>query len=58
MLIDAYLNNGLLFEAHIYPKGPHGLSLANEITWEGNPDMKDAHIAGWIDLAVEWIKLQ
>ncbi len=56
LLIDAYLENGLSFEAHIYPKGPHGLALANEITWEGNPDMRDAHVASWIDLSVDWVK--
>ena len=56
LLIDAYLENGLSFEAHIYPKGPHGLSLANEITWEGNSAMRDAHVASWIGLSVEWVK--
>ena len=56
LLIDAYLENGLSFEAHIYPKGPHGLALANEITWEGNPDMRDAHVASWIGLSVDWVK--
>lgn len=57
-LIEAYIQNGIPFEAHIYPYGPHGMALANEVTWEGNPDMKDAHVAGWIDLSAEWVRIQ
>ena len=56
MLIDAYIENGLSFEAHIYPKGPHGLSLANEVTWEGNAVMRDPHVASWIGLSVDWVR--
>lgn len=56
LLIDAYIENGISFEAHIFPKGPHGLALANEATCENNPEMNDSHIAHWIDLSVEWIK--
>ena len=56
LLIDAYLENGVSFEAHIYPKGPHGLALANEITWQGNEAMRDPHVASWIGLSADWIK--
>jgi acetyl esterase/lipase len=56
LLIDAYLENGVSFEAHIFPKGPHGLALANEITWGNNPDMYDLHVANWIGLSAEWVK--
>ena len=57
-LMEAYIQNGIPFEAHIFPKGPHGMSLANEVTWEGNPDMVDPHVAKWIDLSVEWVNAQ
>ncbi len=56
MLVNAYVENGLDFEAHIYPYGPHGLSLANTKTFEGNPDYINFHVATWIDLSVMWIK--
>lgn len=57
-LMEAYIQNGIPFEAHIYPNGPHGMSLASEITWEGKPEMVDPHVATWIDLSVEWVNLQ
>jgi acetyl esterase/lipase len=56
LLMNAYLENGVLFEAHIFPKGPHGMALANEITWNNSPDMYDLHVAHWIELSAEWIK--
>jgi hypothetical protein len=54
--MNAYLENGVLFEAHIFPNGPHGMALANEITWNNSPDMYDLHVAHWIELSAEWIK--
>lgn len=57
-LMEAYIQNRIPFEAHIFPKGPHGMALANEETWEGNPDMVDPHVAKWIDLSVEWVNMQ
>jgi dipeptidyl aminopeptidase/acylaminoacyl peptidase len=46
--------NKVPFELHIYPKGPHGLSLANE---ETNTDSMNIypHVSGWIDLCMEWL---
>ena len=55
-LMEAYIQNGIAFEAHIYPVGPHGMSLANEITWEGNREMIDPHVATWAALSVDWVK--
>jgi len=56
MLINAYLENKLSFEAHIYPFGHHGLSLATAKTAEGNAASIDPHVATWADLSVMWIK--
>jgi acetyl esterase/lipase len=42
------------FEMHIYPHGPHGLSLATAETDEGRG--QDAHISGWIKLCTEWLQ--
>ena len=44
---------GVRFEAHIYPFGPHGMSLADG-TGIGP---KDDHVAKWFPQAVEWLKL-
>ena len=43
------------FELHVYPRGPHGLSLATRETSCGNRGLEDARVAEWIRLAVEWI---
>ncbi len=56
MLINAFIENGLSFEAHIYPFGHHGLSLANKRTAEGNVASINPHIATWAELSVMWIK--
>ena len=46
---------GVPFEAHVYPCGPHGLGLANEIT-ALNEKMLLPRVEGWVDLAFGWIK--
>jgi acetyl esterase/lipase len=48
---------GVPFELHIYQTGPHGLSLCDETTsYTENLMVPDA--AGWIDLAIAWVKRQ
>lgn len=42
------------FEMHIYPDGPHGLSLANEETDDGNMGSYP-HVATWMKLCIEWL---
>lgn len=43
------------FEMHIYTKGGHGLSLANEeVCW---PHECDPHAGSWIKLCEEWLKM-
>lgn len=55
-IVNAYVNNGLSFEAHIYPNGPHGLSLCNEITWEGAHNNLNPHAETWAELSLMWMK--
>ncbi len=55
LLVNAYLDNGLPFEAHLYPKGGHGLSLASPVTAEGRPWSINPHIATWAELSIMWI---
>ena len=56
LLVDAYIENGLSFEAHIYPFGPHGLSLATEETYDNQPEWINPHAATWAGLSLMWIK--
>lgn len=56
LLVNALVENGVMCEAHIYPQGVHGLSLANKETWAEKPQMIEPHVETWIDLAIKWIK--
>ena len=48
-------NNNIPFELHIFPKGQHGLSLADERT--GNEGtIVNRHAGRWFELCVEWLK--
>ncbi len=47
---------GVPFELHVYPNGPHGLSLATRETSCGNRGLEDSHVADWVRLAVEWMR--
>lgn len=42
------------FELHIYPKGPHGISLATKETSSRNPALEDSSVATWISHAIDW----
>ncbi len=48
---SALQSAGIPFELHIYQRGGHGLSLANEITGDVMPDCQN-----WIDMSGRWIK--
>ncbi|MBQ8345637.1 MAG: alpha/beta hydrolase [Clostridia bacterium] len=54
-MMDAMAKVKVPFEAHIFPEGPHGLSLCNELTWEGKAEAFNPHAAVWADLSVKWI---
>ena len=43
--------NNVKFELHIYPDGPHGLSLANGKT----NTMNVPAVQNWIDMSIRWI---
>lgn len=52
---NALEENGVPFELHIYPNGPHGLSLADESVAGDDYGIRP-EIQGWIDNAIRWIK--
>lgn len=54
ILATEYSKHNVPFEMHIYPKGEHGFSLANEITWDGNPEFVQEENAKWVENAARW----
>ena len=55
-LAQAYTKAGVPYEMHVYPSGPHGVALGNEITKCGTPGWENAAIAKWVESAVFWAK--
>lgn len=53
-MANALTEHGISYEMHIYPEGPHGMALANEITDCGNERWNDPAIAKWVEHAVYW----
>jgi len=47
--------HGISVELHIFPDGPHGLSLATAETSGGNPEFENEHCSNWISLAGFWL---
>lgn len=47
--------NEIPFEMHIFQNGPHGLSVANELS-AVNPDQINPTAAQWVKLAEDWLK--
>lgn len=54
-LAQAYNALGLKFELHIFQYGPHGYSLANEVTADGSSQMLEPAFAQWQELSVQWL---
>ena len=43
-------------ELHIYPAGPHGLSLCNKETWSNYEGLVVPYVEGWMELSINWIR--
>lgn len=56
LYINALAKSGVPFEVHIFPEGPHGLSLCNKETWEGQERLLIPHAECWAELAVKWVR--
>lgn len=57
ILLSAQLKkNKIPFEMHIFESGPHGLSMCDETTSEGNKDLINPDVAEWFKLCVTWLK--
>ena len=56
LLSLALAEHGIPFEAHIYPRGVHGLALANPLTASpGAPEQIQPECAEWIGKAAAWV---
>ena len=55
LFVNALQEANILTEFHLFPKGPHGLSLADNTTGV-NPRLIDPNVAVWIDMAVRFVK--
>lgn len=56
--VDALVKENIPLELHIYPKGVHGLALADESTANKNSlDHINPHAASWFDLAIKWLNI-
>ena len=58
MTLDLAMNyeeRGLLYEYHVFQKGPHGYSLANAACADGSSQVMNPHVEKWFELSVEWI---
>lgn len=53
---NALNKKGIPFEMHIYEKGYHGFSLADETVYTKAEADYCAHIQGWFDLCATWLK--
>lgn len=56
MFASALAAKKVPFELHIYPEGPHGLSLCNEFTRSGSDRTINPHAEGWMELAIRWVR--
>lgn len=53
---EALTKNNIPFELHIYPNGPHGLSLCNAETSTGQgPTLNSPYVAGWLSMAIRFV---
>lgn len=57
MLIEALSKNNVFYRYHIYPKGPHGMALADESAiHNGDTSYIDKEVATWVIKADNFIK--
>ncbi|MGH4050807.1 MAG: alpha/beta hydrolase [Clostridium sp.] len=57
LFAQALRSENIPFELHIFPNGPHGLSLANDETTEDGGEVYP-NVAVWINLCITWLTNQ
>lgn len=56
LLAGALRKSGISFELHLFPRGEHGLALANEETTKEERGMTAPECQSWINLAAAWMR--
>ena len=54
-LAKRYSDLGVGYELHIFQHGPHGYSLANDVTADGSSQVINESYAKWLDMSVRWM---
>jgi hypothetical protein len=54
-LAKRYSDLRLGYELHIFQHGPHGYSLANEVSADGSSQVLNSSYAKWLDMSVAWM---
>lgn len=54
-MATALNKQGISAEVHLFPRGPHGISLANDTVYKQCPEGIE-ECREWIDLAIRWLK--
>lgn len=58
-MASAYKKAGVPFSLHIFEKGWHGLSLANEEVYDSAELCASlGHVEKWLDLSFDWLKMR
>lgn len=55
LFVSGLRKQGIPFELHIFPEGPHGMSLATELTSEYEAQT-DPHVAVWVPMCIQWLR--
>lgn len=59
LFVQALLAAGIPCEYHMYPYGPHGMSLATPAVADPADGVPaDEHIAGWLQQCEQWLRIQ
>ena len=55
-LVEALMLNNVKCEYHIFPDGPHGISVATKESSMGEKRKENPYVARWFDMALAFIK--
>ncbi len=56
--VRAYVEAGVSCEFHMFPDGPHGISVANEVVSRVHSDLENKTVAQWVPLCANWFEDQ
>ena len=57
-LYNSLVENNINCEYHVFPKGAHGMSLADDSMTTGGKYLKDDYIHEWTKYLVNWLRLK